>query len=113
MSYATLVGYTLLGDGTGTTPFYSPPFPRQESKAVFSLEATHIWGSMTLVAKLQHRNFEDTSWSDAGTFSDIDATGVWTKTVSDLKEELRFAFTFTTPTGGVHVILPEPTWVSA
>ena len=107
-----IVGSTILHDGTGTTAFYTPSFPRGGEAAVFSVDATHVNGSPTLVVTVEHKNVEDTSWTTAGTFSNITAAGVSTKDISSLKEEIRIAFTFSTGVAGdfVHVLIPAPAW---
>jgi hypothetical protein len=112
MSYATLLGYTILKDGTGTTAYRTPPIARQSREATFSIEATHVAGTVTLVATVEHKNLDESTWASAGTFDDVTAVGVKTKTLSDLKEEIRFAFTYSAGTAGefVHVVIPEPTW---
>ena len=107
-----IVGSQITHDGGGTTAYYSPSFPRGGEAAVFSVDVTHYSGGPTLVVTVEHKNVEDTSWTTAGTFSNITSTGVATKDVSSLKEEIRFAFTFTAGTAGdfCHVIVPEPAW---
>jgi len=113
MSYATLLGYTILHDGTGTTEFFSPPIARQEQDATFSVEATHVGGSPTLVTTVEHKNLDETTWASAGAFDNITAAAVKTKTLSDLKEEIRVALTFSAGSAGdfVHVVISEPSWM--
>ena len=97
----------------GTTPFYSPSFPRGGEAALFSLEVTHIWGSSpSLAVSVEHKNEDDTTWASAGSFTAITAAGIVpTKDLSGLKEELRFSFL---PTGSdgeaFHVIVSAPAW---
>jgi hypothetical protein len=107
-----IVGSQIEHDGTGTTAYYSPSFPRGGEAAVFSVDVTHKMGSPTLVVTVEHKNLEDTSWTTADTFSNITATGVATKDISGLKEEVRFAFTFSAGSAGnfFHVIIPAPAW---
>jgi hypothetical protein len=109
----TILGDTLPHDGVGTRAFYSPPFGRGGEAAVFTVEVTHRNGAPSLVAALEHRNAEDTSWTTAGTFSTISATGVFTLEVASLKEELRFKFTFSSGGLGdfVHLLIPAPMWL--
>jgi hypothetical protein len=107
-----IVGTQITHDGTGTTAYYSPSFRRGGEAAVFSVEATHKGGTPTLTVVVEHKNVEDTSWGTADTFSAIAATGLATKDISGLKEELRFAFTFAS--GNLndffHVIVAAPAW---
>ena len=108
-----IIGDDVVHDGDGTTPYYSPPFGRGGEAAVFSIEVTHVDGSPTMVVGVDHRNVDESNWSSAGTFSDITAASVATKELSGLKEELRFAFTFTVGVGGdfMHVLIPAPMWL--
>ena len=109
----TVLGDTLVHDGSGTTPFYTPPFQRGGEAAVFTVEVTHLQGSPSLTVTLQHKNVEDSSWSAVGAFSAITTVGVATKELSGLKEELRFAFTLTATVAGdwLHVLIPAPMWL--
>jgi len=108
-----ILGFNLLHDMVGTTPFRTYPFPRRGLAALFSIQTTHVGGGLTLNAVVQHRNREDASWTNAGTFSGITAVGLMTLDVSALKEEIRFAFTFSgsgTPGNFFRVFIPPPAW---
>jgi len=107
-----IVGSTIIHDGTGSTPYYSASFPRAGLAATFALDVTHRAGAPTLVATIEHRNYDDTSWTTAGTLGSISTVGVHTTDVSDIKEEVRVAFTFAAGSVGdfVHVQLPAPAW---
>jgi hypothetical protein len=107
-----IVGTQITHDGTGTTPYYSPSFPRGGEAAVFSIDVTHKGGTPTMGVDVEHKNVEDTSWSTADSFTAISATGLATKDVSGLKEEVRFAFTFSAGSAGdfFHVVVPAPAW---
>ena len=96
----------------GTVPYYSPSFPRGGEAALFSLEVTHKWGtSPSLAVTIEHKNMEDVSWATAASFSAITATGVATKDISGLKEEIRISFLPTGTDGeAFHVIVPAPAW---
>ena len=95
----------------GTVAFYSPSFPRGGEAALFSLEVTHMVGSPSLAVDIEHKNEADTTWASAGSFSAIAATGLATKDVSGLKEELRFKFLPTGTDGhAFHVLVSEPAW---
>jgi hypothetical protein len=108
----TILGDTLIHDGSGTTPYYSPPFGRGGDAAVFTIEVAQMNGTPTLVFAVEHKNAEDTSWSSAGSTS-ATATGVHTLEVSGLKEELRLKFTFSAGVAGdfVHLLVPAPMWL--
>jgi hypothetical protein len=107
-----IVGSTIIHDGTGTTAYYSPSFPRGGEAAVFSIDVTHKAGSPNMGVAVEHKNVEDTSWATADSFAVITATGLATKDISSLKEEIRFAFTFSGGSAGdfFHVIVPAPAW---
>ncbi len=107
-----IIGTTIMHDGAGSTPYYSPAFPRGGEAATFSINTTHLAGGPTLVVAIQHKNADETSWGVAGTFSNITATGITTKDVSDLKEMIRLNYTFSAGSAGdfVHVIVPAPIW---
>jgi hypothetical protein len=96
----------------GGSAFYSPSFPRGGEAALFSLEVTHKMGtSPSLAVSVEHKNEDETSWAAAGAFSAITATGVATKDISSLKEEVRFNFTPTGTDGDAfHVIVAAPAW---
>ena len=104
-----VVGITLM---YSTTPYYSPAFPRGGEAATFAVDVTHKEGSPTFVVAVEHKNAEDTSWTTAGTFTAITATGLATKDVTGLKEELRLQYLFTGGSAGdfVHLVVPAPQW---
>ena len=109
-----IIGSTIMHDGTGTTPYYTPSFPRGGEAAVFSLDVTH-WGAtgaLTLVVTVEHKNSDETAWAPAGTFTNITAAGVSTKDLNTLKEEIRIAFTYTVGALGdfSHVVISAPAW---
>ena len=107
-----IVGTNILHDGTGTTPYYTPTFPRGGLAAVFSFDATHKAGTPTMTINIEHKNAEDTSWTVAASITGVNATGVQTKDVSGIKEEVRISFVFTAGSAGdfFHVVIPEPAW---
>ena len=96
----------------GGSAFYSPSFDRGGEAAFFSLEVTHEIGtSPSLAVEVEHKNEDDTTWASAGAFTAITATGVYSKDISGLKEELRFKFTPTGTDGDAfHVIVAAPAW---
>lgn len=96
----------------GGSPFYSPSFGRGGEAALFSLDVTHKMGtSPSLAVSIEHKNEDETSWAAAGAFTAITATGVASKDISGLKEELRFNFTPTGTDGDAfHVVIAAPAW---
>ena len=108
-----IVGTQITHDGTGTTPYYSPPFPRGGASALFSLETTHKFGaSLAMTVTVEHKNHDETTWGVADTFASVGSVAGFTKDITGLKEEIRFAFTFTAGSGGefYHVVIAEPAW---
>ena len=106
-----IVGTTIIHPGD-TTAYYSPSFPRGGEAANFSLDVTHLVGTVTFVVDIEHKNLEDTTWASAGTFTAITATGVQVKDLTGLKEEIRIKFAFSAGSAGdfVHVIVAAPAW---
>jgi hypothetical protein len=108
-----ILGFNLLYDTVGTTPYCTTSFPRRGLAALFSIQTTHVSSGLTLDAVVQHKNREDTSWTNAGTFSGITAAGVSSLDLSSLKEEIRFSFTFS-GSGALRdffrVFIPPPAW---
>lgn len=96
--------------------YYSPEFPRGGLAAMFSLDVTNLvlGGASQLGVTVEHRNSEDTTWSSAGAFSAITATGAASLDVTGLKEIIRLSFVFTggTPaaTDAAHFIVQRPSW---
>ena len=65
MSFTT--GFNLLV--MGGTPLYSPSFPRGGEAALFSVEVLALLGSPSIAIDVQHKNYDDTAWTSAGSFS--------------------------------------------
>jgi hypothetical protein len=111
-----ILGFNLFYDQVGTTAYRTNPFPRRGMAALFSIQTTQVGvggGPLTLNAVVQHKNREDASWTNAGTFSGITAAGVASLDVSSLKEEIRLAFTFSgsgAPGSFFRVFIPPPAW---
>jgi len=108
-----ILGFNLFYDGTGTTAYHTNPFPRRGLATLFSLQTTHVGGTITLDASVEHKNRDESGWTAAGAFSGIAGTGVSTVDVSGLKEEIRFAFAFS-GSGSLgdffRVYIPPPAW---
>ena len=64
------------------------------------------------ILSLRAGTFDDTSWVNGGTFADITSVGVATMNLNQLKEELRFCFTYSGGArgNGVHLLLSKPAW---
>jgi hypothetical protein len=113
MSYATLVGCTVVRNQTGSAVYYTPPIGREAMKAVFSVETTHFISAGAVVVTVEHKDFADTLWATADAFANITGTGVETLAVSGLKEEIRLRIGFSggNPSGFAHLVVAEPTWL--
>jgi hypothetical protein len=108
-----IIGTPIIHDGTGTTAYYSPAFPRGGDAALFSIDVTHEGGSPTMVVTIEHKNQVDVSWTTLGTFGAITAVGLSSLDVSGgIMELVRYAFTFSAGSAGdfFHVIVPAPAW---
>jgi hypothetical protein len=67
-----------------------------------------------LQVAVQHKNEEDTSWTNFGSFSTISATGVFTLSLSGCKEMLRLLYhvsgALSQPQTTFYINVPAPTW---
>jgi hypothetical protein len=105
-----ILGTTLFRMGGNAS--YSPAFPKGGDSALFSVEVLNLIDSPTLVITVQHRNADETTYTDLASFTAITATGVHTKDVSGLKEivRLKYAFSSADPIDGVQFIVAAPAW---
>ena len=108
-----LLGFNLYSDGTGTTPYYTEPFPRQGLVALFSILVTHVSGTATLVTSIESKNRNATGWAFAGSIPPATVAGVYSVETVAVDEGVRFAFTFS-PAGATkdffRVYIPPPAW---
>ena len=106
-----LVGfYVLKGDGSAV---YSPSFPRGGLAANFSTQILQLVGSPTgLALAVEHKNYEDTGFPNAGNFAAITAQGVAVKDITGLKEEVRFSYTVSATNAweGCYLLMAAPAW---
>ena len=94
-------------------PYHSPSFPRGGLAGTFVVRTTHVSGSPTVTITVEHRNAEDTSFSSAGTFANITATGTTEVDLSSLKEIVRFKYEFDVgddATDAIHFVMQLPSW---
>ena len=93
--------------------YLSPEFHRGGLAGTFAIDVTNVANTPNFTVKVQHRNSEDTSFTTAGTFSTITATGKTTLDVSGLKEIVRFEYSFDVGDGSdaaVHFLMQPPSW---
>ncbi len=104
-----VIGITLFLLANGA--YHSPAFPRGGPGAVFSAEVYQMT-AVGLTIVVEHKNVEDTSWANAGSFAVWSAAGVKTLDVSGLKELVRFAYAVSGNNGyeGVHFGVFAPAW---
>ena len=96
---------------TSTTPVYSPPVPRGGDAGLFAIDALQVsTGSPSLAVDVEHKNYSDTSWTTAGAFAAITATGVTSKHISGLKEQVRLKFTMSGSGDWERIFVLEPSW---
>ncbi|MGQ0613268.1 MAG: hypothetical protein ACT4PV_05985, partial [Planctomycetaceae bacterium] len=93
-------------------PLFSPAFGAGGKGGTFVVEVQQVVHAPAFVITIQHRSPDETTWSDAGTFTTITVTGTQPKTLGGLKELLRFKYSFTStdPEDGVHFVMLAPTW---
>jgi hypothetical protein len=87
-----LTGVTLLKSANS---YYCPGFTRAGQKVAVTVEALTLSapGDATLDIDIEHKNFGDTSWTTAASFTQFIAESVQTKEVSSPKEMLRLKYT--------------------
>jgi len=92
-------------------PQYSPTFPRGGNAALFGEEIFEVDPAVSLTVVVQHKNIEDTSWTNLVSLSSL-TSGVNTATASAIKELLRFAYTVngTNPEDSVYSNTLAPSW---
>lgn len=96
--------------------YYSPEFPRGGLAALFTVAVSHLvlGGAAGLDITVEHRNSEDTNWTNAGTFGAVTSTGSATLDVAGLREIIRLAFDFSggTPAAddAAHILIQAPSW---
>lgn len=96
---------------TSATAVYSPPVPRGGAAGLFAVDALQVsTGSPSLAVDIEHKNYADTSWTTAGSFSAITATGLSTQYVSGLKEEVRLKFTMSGAGEWERIFVLDPSW---
>jgi len=97
--------------GGGIT-IYGPTFPRGGLGAIFTACILQMLGTPTLTITVEHKNIEDTTWTTLGTFSSITTLGNYTKDLSNIKEQVRFAYmtTGTNDWEGFLVNMTAPAW---
>ena len=95
-------------------PYYSPEFGRGGLAATFSVDVTHVTGSLVgFLISVETRNSEDTTWSSLGSFSAITAATADSKDLTGCKEIVRFVYLFDASdasTAAVHFLMQAPSW---
>jgi len=87
------LGDILIRNGGGTPPYiFTAPFPRGGLAALFTAEVTQLSGSPTLIIAIQTKNHDELAWYEMDTFTNITATGRYSKDISSgIKQQVRFA----------------------
>jgi len=81
----------------GGVAAYSPAFPRGGDGATFTVQVFDLNDSPSFIITIQHKNIADTSWDDLDSFATIMAAGVVSKSVSGIKEMVRFQYVISPP----------------
>jgi len=106
-----LTGFYVLR-GSGATK-YTATFSRGGLSANFQVQVLDLIGSPTdLGAAIEHKNFEDTAFLPAASFPTISSISVASLSVSNIKEQVRYAFTVAAASAweGFYLLLPAPAW---
>jgi hypothetical protein len=74
-----------------TNPVYTLPSPRGGAAATFVVDVIEINSATNLNVTIEHRNRGATTWSGAGSFAAITASGVYSLDVTGLKGKYRYA----------------------
>jgi len=103
----------VISKGDGTTQ-YSMTFPRAGLAATFIINVLQRIGSTppSLAVTVEHKNHDDTLFTNAGSFAAITSIGLHDLDVTALKEELRFTFTVTATQvyEGYRIDMLTPVW---
>ena len=105
-------GYLILEQDRGNN-YYTPEFPRGGLSGNFAINISQMQGGPTVTAKLQHRNEDETSFSDAGTFASITAVGMSLLNATNIKEICRIEIAFDAgddATDAIHFLIQAPSW---
>ena len=90
------------------------PAAAQDARITNDVDTTlvTVGDRIRMTVTVEHKNEAETSWTAADTFDSITGIGVATKDISNLKEQIRFAFTFTTGSSGdgFWVVVAAPAW---
>jgi len=96
--------------------YYSPEFPRGGLAATFSIDVTHInlSASVQFIVTVQHKNHDDTTWSNLGVFDAVTSVDVDSKDLTGVKEQVRFMYSFVNgspaATDAAHFLMMAPSW---
>ena len=105
-----VIGTTLMKlDGTA---YYGPEFPRGGLAATFAVDVEHLSSGAGIDISIEHRNADETTWTNAGSFPSLSTTGPDQLDVSGLKEWLRFSYIVTgaNASDAVHFLVQAPSW---
>ena len=93
--------------------YFSPEFSRGGLAATFAMDVTQIVGAPTVTVTIEHRNADETTFTDLGAFTTATATGAKAIDLTGCKEILRFKYAFDAgddATDGIHLLMMAPTW---
>lgn len=75
-------------------PVYSPIFNRGGKNMTAYLDVSQAEGTtLQFDVDIEHKNTTEDSWTVAGSFTQITGKGASNKSVTDVKEQLRFKYT--------------------
>ncbi|MFO0982868.1 MAG: hypothetical protein U1E76_14245 [Planctomycetota bacterium] len=115
MDTMEVIGELLIKDATSV---HSPIIPRVTDAGTFAYNLLQLGGTTTgsVAAAVEHRNADESSWTNAGSFLTATSTGPKLKAISGgLKELTRFKFTLNSGSSDAwaRVAIMPPVWTSA
>jgi hypothetical protein len=110
----SLIGELFLKSSTVT---YTGVDSRGGYAGTFSVDVVQIESGLTQTKcdiDIEHKNFNEDSWATAGSFPQIDSTGVESESASNLRQQIRLKISVSADsTGWVRVVILPPVWKSA
>lgn len=98
-------------------PYYGEAFPRVTTRALLAAQVTNYipagGGTTTITITVQHRNSDDTGWTDANAFAGITSEGLKTLDCAALKEWIRYKVVVaaTNRYEGACIFFPAAMWL--
>src|SRR5262249_5502648 len=96
---------------TSGTAVYTPVVDRVSNKVAITVEVIQISGTTpTLDIDIEHKNGVDSSWSTAASFTQMTTAGVYSKSATGLKEQIRLKLTQGGSSASSRIFVFHPSW---